>query len=177
MLDGCDHMWLCLCVSPECKCAPMDLSFIVDSSESIGDTNFALSKDFIIAVIDRLTKDQQLKVTSFSEAILGFDIWLRCISYLSMLAQPPWDNRHLTFVDCAVSSKWHQNRCKKLLGNDVRKSCAQNKPQNRKCEWKILSRVLELAFMSLQWLSSPSVDIISQDGWDTEMLTEENTCS
>uniref|UniRef100_A0A3Q1CXW5 VWFA domain-containing protein n=1 Tax=Amphiprion ocellaris TaxID=80972 RepID=A0A3Q1CXW5_AMPOC len=45
----------------ECKCAPVDLAFIVDSSESIGATNFALAKDFIIAVIDRLVKDQQVK--------------------------------------------------------------------------------------------------------------------
>uniref|UniRef100_A0A8P4GL74 VWFA domain-containing protein n=1 Tax=Dicentrarchus labrax TaxID=13489 RepID=A0A8P4GL74_DICLA len=41
------------------KCAPMDLAFIVDSSESIGSTNFALAKDFIITLIDRLIKDQQ----------------------------------------------------------------------------------------------------------------------
>uniref|UniRef100_A0A8D3APL1 VWFA domain-containing protein n=1 Tax=Scophthalmus maximus TaxID=52904 RepID=A0A8D3APL1_SCOMX len=48
------------CCSPtECKCAPLDLAFIVDSSESIGSTNFALAKDFIITVIDRLVKDQQ----------------------------------------------------------------------------------------------------------------------
>uniref|UniRef100_A0A665XEK7 Collagen, type VI, alpha 1 n=1 Tax=Echeneis naucrates TaxID=173247 RepID=A0A665XEK7_ECHNA len=46
-------------VSAECKCAPLDLAFIVDSSESIGATNFALAKDFIITVIDRLAKDQQ----------------------------------------------------------------------------------------------------------------------
>lgn len=52
-------MKLCSCC--ECKCAPMDLAFIVDSSESIGATNFALAKDFIITVINRLTKDQQLK--------------------------------------------------------------------------------------------------------------------
>uniref|UniRef100_A0A8C2ZPT8 Collagen type VI alpha 2 chain n=1 Tax=Cyclopterus lumpus TaxID=8103 RepID=A0A8C2ZPT8_CYCLU len=48
----------------DCKCAALDLAFIVDSSESIGSTNFALAKDFIITVIDRLTKDQQLKVMS-----------------------------------------------------------------------------------------------------------------
>ncbi|KAK5859660.1 hypothetical protein PBY51_021199 [Eleginops maclovinus] len=52
-------MKLCSCC--ECKCAAMDLAFIVDSSESIGATNFALAKDFIITVIDRLIKDQQLK--------------------------------------------------------------------------------------------------------------------
>ncbi|XP_053739009.1 collagen alpha-1(VI) chain [Synchiropus splendidus] len=52
-------MKLCSCC--ECKCAPMDLAFIVDSSESIGAQNFALAKDFIIMVVDRLMKDQQVK--------------------------------------------------------------------------------------------------------------------
>ncbi|XP_030016973.1 collagen alpha-1(VI) chain isoform X1 [Sphaeramia orbicularis] len=52
-------MKLCSCC--ECKCAPMDLAFVVDSSESIGSTNFALAKDFIITVIDRLVRDQQVK--------------------------------------------------------------------------------------------------------------------
>ncbi|XP_030258863.1 collagen alpha-1(VI) chain [Sparus aurata] len=52
-------MKLCSCC--ECKCAPLDLAFIVDSSESIGSTNFALAKDFIITVVDRLAKDQKVK--------------------------------------------------------------------------------------------------------------------
>lgn len=52
-------MKLCSCC--ECQCAPVDLAFIVDSSESIGTTNFGLSKDFIITVIDRLIKDQHVK--------------------------------------------------------------------------------------------------------------------
>ncbi|XP_060900060.1 collagen alpha-1(VI) chain [Labrus mixtus] len=52
-------MKLCSCC--ECKCASLDLAFIVDSSESIGSTNFALAKDFIITVVDRLIRDQQVK--------------------------------------------------------------------------------------------------------------------
>lgn len=52
-------MKLCSCC--ECKCGPLDLAFIVDSSESIGSSNFALAKDFIITVIDRLMKDQQVR--------------------------------------------------------------------------------------------------------------------
>uniref|UniRef100_A0A3B3DGA2 Collagen, type VI, alpha 1 n=1 Tax=Oryzias melastigma TaxID=30732 RepID=A0A3B3DGA2_ORYME len=45
-------MKLCCC----CKCAPVDLAFIVDSSESIGLTNFALAKDFIITfAVDQST--------------------------------------------------------------------------------------------------------------------------
>ncbi|KAG7227355.1 hypothetical protein INR49_000360 [Caranx melampygus] len=45
----------------DCKCGSLDLAFIVDSSESIGAPNFALAKDFIITIIDRLIKDQQVK--------------------------------------------------------------------------------------------------------------------
>ncbi|XP_036443291.1 collagen alpha-1(VI) chain [Colossoma macropomum] len=52
-------MKMCSCC--ECKCGPLDIAFIVDSSESIGATNFAISKDFIITVIDRLMKDQQIR--------------------------------------------------------------------------------------------------------------------
>uniref|UniRef100_A0AAZ3NW04 VWFA domain-containing protein n=1 Tax=Oncorhynchus tshawytscha TaxID=74940 RepID=A0AAZ3NW04_ONCTS len=52
----------------QCKCGPLDLAFIVDSSESIGSTNFALAKDFIITVIDRLIKDQQF---GFNESRVG----------------------------------------------------------------------------------------------------------
>ncbi|KAJ3594757.1 hypothetical protein NHX12_004064 [Muraenolepis orangiensis] len=37
------------------------LDIIMKLSESIGASNFALAKDFIITVIDRLTKDQQIK--------------------------------------------------------------------------------------------------------------------
>ena len=51
----------------ECKCGPVDLTFIVDSSESIGSTNFALAKDFIVTVIDRLTKDQRVLVSGADE--------------------------------------------------------------------------------------------------------------
>ncbi|XP_056148547.1 collagen alpha-1(VI) chain [Lampris incognitus] len=61
-------MKLCSCC--ECKCGPLDLAFIVDSSESIGASNFALAKDFIITVIDRLMKDQQVKF-GFNESRVG----------------------------------------------------------------------------------------------------------
>ncbi|XP_076880931.1 collagen alpha-1(VI) chain [Brachyhypopomus gauderio] len=52
-------MKMCSCC--ECKCGPLDIAFIVDSSESIGASNFAIAKDFIVTVIDRLIKDQQVK--------------------------------------------------------------------------------------------------------------------
>lgn len=61
-------MKLCSCC--ECKCGPLDLAFIVDSSESIGASNFALAKDFIITVIDRLMKDQQIKF-AFNNSRVG----------------------------------------------------------------------------------------------------------
>ncbi|ROI16252.1 Collagen alpha-1(VI) chain [Anabarilius grahami] len=38
----------------KCTCGPLDIAFIVDSSESIGASNFAIAKDFIVTVMDRL---------------------------------------------------------------------------------------------------------------------------
>uniref|UniRef100_A0A8C0VEP8 Collagen alpha-1(VI) chain n=1 Tax=Cyanistes caeruleus TaxID=156563 RepID=A0A8C0VEP8_CYACU len=45
----------------ECTCGPVDLLFVLDSSESIGLQNFQIAKDFIIKVIDRLSKDERVK--------------------------------------------------------------------------------------------------------------------
>ncbi|KAI1899247.1 hypothetical protein AGOR_G00059840 [Albula goreensis] len=61
--DECEIMDIIMrmCSCCECKCGPLDLAFVVDSSESIGAHNFALAKDFIVAVIDRLMKDQQVR--------------------------------------------------------------------------------------------------------------------
>ncbi|XP_078085040.1 collagen alpha-1(VI) chain [Mustelus asterias] len=50
-----------MCSCCECKCGPIDLLFVVDSSESIGDQNFALAKQFIITVIERLSRDEKIK--------------------------------------------------------------------------------------------------------------------
>ncbi|XP_063067895.1 collagen alpha-1(VI) chain [Engraulis encrasicolus] len=61
-------MRMCSCC--ECKCGPIDLTFVVDSSESIGSTNFELAKDFIITVIDRLIKDQRVQFDG-AESNLG----------------------------------------------------------------------------------------------------------
>uniref|UniRef100_G1KD77 VWFA domain-containing protein n=1 Tax=Anolis carolinensis TaxID=28377 RepID=G1KD77_ANOCA len=47
-----------LCFVPECKCGPVDVLFVLDSSESIGLQNFMIAKDFIIKVIDRLLRDE-----------------------------------------------------------------------------------------------------------------------
>ncbi|CAM5148731.1 unnamed protein product [Eretmochelys imbricata] len=52
-------MKMCSCC--ECKCGPIDVLFVLDSSESIGLQNFQIAKDFIIKVIDRLNKDELVK--------------------------------------------------------------------------------------------------------------------
>uniref|UniRef100_A0A669D6Y3 Collagen type VI alpha 1 chain n=1 Tax=Oreochromis niloticus TaxID=8128 RepID=A0A669D6Y3_ORENI len=80
-------MKLFMCVSPECKCAPVDLAFIVDSSESIGSTNFALAKDFIITVIDRLIKDQMLYVLSY---VLMFSMFSLCACVCRAVRDLKW---------------------------------------------------------------------------------------
>lgn len=46
----------------ECKCGPIDILFVLDSSESIGLHNFEIAKEFIIKVIDRLSRDELVKV-------------------------------------------------------------------------------------------------------------------
>ncbi|KAJ8011008.1 hypothetical protein DPEC_G00053740 [Dallia pectoralis] len=57
-------MKLCSC------CGESVLSTLAEHSESIGSTNFALAKDFIITVIDRLIKDQQVRF-GFNESRVG----------------------------------------------------------------------------------------------------------
>ncbi|XP_053554876.1 collagen alpha-1(VI) chain [Bombina bombina] len=52
-------MRMCSCC--ECTCGPVDILFVVDSSESIGLSNFQISKEFIIKVIDRLSRDEHVK--------------------------------------------------------------------------------------------------------------------
>lgn len=49
-------MKMCSCC--ECRCGPIDVLFVVDSSESIGLHNFEIAKDFVIKVIDRLARDE-----------------------------------------------------------------------------------------------------------------------
>lgn len=52
----------CTLLPAECKCGPIDILFVLDSSESIGLQNFEIAKDFIVKVIDRLSKDELVKV-------------------------------------------------------------------------------------------------------------------
>lgn len=52
-------MKMCSCC--ECRCGPIDILFVLDSSESIGLQNFEIAKDFVIKVIDRLSKDELVK--------------------------------------------------------------------------------------------------------------------
>uniref|UniRef100_A0A3B4WJP0 Collagen type VI alpha 1 chain n=1 Tax=Seriola lalandi dorsalis TaxID=1841481 RepID=A0A3B4WJP0_SERLL len=65
-----DQTFMCFfSVSSECKCDSLDLAFVVDSSESVGAANFAIAKDFIITVIDRLIKDQKVKFAGNESAL------------------------------------------------------------------------------------------------------------
>lgn len=70
---------MALCFVPECKCGPVDVLFVLDSSESIGHTNFQIAKDFIVKVIDRLSKDEHVKVRSaflHAYTIACINIWV-----------------------------------------------------------------------------------------------------
>lgn len=50
----CDFFLLPL--SPDCekRCGALDIMFVIDSSESIGYTNFTLEKNFVVNVVSRL---------------------------------------------------------------------------------------------------------------------------
>lgn len=45
-----------LCSCCECECGPVKLLFVLDSSESVGLQNFTLEKEFIIRIINKITK-------------------------------------------------------------------------------------------------------------------------
>ncbi|XP_053141154.1 collagen alpha-2(VI) chain isoform X2 [Hemicordylus capensis] len=57
-LTDCDVMTYvretCGCCDCEKQCGPLDIVFVLDSSESIGYTNFSLEKNFVINVVSRL---------------------------------------------------------------------------------------------------------------------------
>uniref|UniRef100_A0A4W3JBL2 VWFA domain-containing protein n=1 Tax=Callorhinchus milii TaxID=7868 RepID=A0A4W3JBL2_CALMI len=46
----------CGCCDCQKTCPPIDLVFVIDSSESIGQTNFSLAKNFVINIASRLGK-------------------------------------------------------------------------------------------------------------------------
>lgn len=48
--------FLLLSSSPDCekRCGALDIMFVIDSSESIGYTNFTLEKNFVVNVVSRL---------------------------------------------------------------------------------------------------------------------------
>ncbi|MBN3275306.1 CO6A1 protein, partial [Polyodon spathula] len=53
-----------LCSCCECDCGPVKLLFVLDSSESVGLQNFTLEKEFIIRVINKISKIGKNKVGS-----------------------------------------------------------------------------------------------------------------
>uniref|UniRef100_A0A663MA71 Collagen alpha-2(VI) chain n=1 Tax=Athene cunicularia TaxID=194338 RepID=A0A663MA71_ATHCN len=50
------RVFLLLFLSPDCekRCGALDIMFVIDSSESIGYTNFTLEKNFVVNVVSRL---------------------------------------------------------------------------------------------------------------------------
>ena len=55
-------MFVFLSADCEKRCGPLDIVFVIDSSESVGLTNFTLEKNFVINTINRLgslAKDPQ----------------------------------------------------------------------------------------------------------------------
>ncbi|XP_072515232.1 collagen alpha-2(VI) chain-like [Salminus brasiliensis] len=73
-LPECEIMGLvretCGCCDCEKVCPPLDLVFVIDSSESIGESNFSLAKNFVISVANRLGKMAR-NVSDFSGTRLG----------------------------------------------------------------------------------------------------------
>ncbi|XP_039593414.1 collagen alpha-1(VI) chain-like [Polypterus senegalus] len=55
-----------LCSCCECDCGPVDLLFVLDSSESIGLQNFTLEKEFVIRVISKITQNGKSKISQKS---------------------------------------------------------------------------------------------------------------
>ncbi|XP_035532169.1 collagen alpha-2(VI) chain-like [Morone saxatilis] len=57
-LTDCDVMTYvretCGCCDCEKRCGPLDIVFVIDSSESVGQTNFTLEKNFVISTMNRL---------------------------------------------------------------------------------------------------------------------------
>lgn len=52
----CLHFHSLLCAVSDCekRCGALDIVFVIDSSESVGLTNFTLEKNFVISTINRL---------------------------------------------------------------------------------------------------------------------------
>lgn len=61
--DDCEILYVIerMCSCCECQCGPIDILFVLDSSESIGDQNFGIAKDFILRVLDRLSTQESVK--------------------------------------------------------------------------------------------------------------------
>uniref|UniRef100_A0A673B619 Collagen, type VI, alpha 1 n=1 Tax=Sphaeramia orbicularis TaxID=375764 RepID=A0A673B619_9TELE len=92
------HSSINLFMLSECKCAPMDLAFVVDSSESIGSTNFALAKDFIITVIDRLVRDQ-MTLIHVSVVYVIFSLCVcRMVKNMRWMAEATYTGEALDFT-------------------------------------------------------------------------------
>ena len=54
IIDLCVFRLLSLSSDCEKRCGALDIMFVIDSSESIGYTNFTLEKNFVVNVVSRL---------------------------------------------------------------------------------------------------------------------------
>uniref|UniRef100_A0A3Q2E7W9 Collagen, type VI, alpha 1 n=1 Tax=Cyprinodon variegatus TaxID=28743 RepID=A0A3Q2E7W9_CYPVA len=138
----------------ECRCAPVDLAFVVDSSESIGATNFALAKDFIIAVIDRLIKDHHfssnhstLSVVQYSGSkaqeyvILGSSLtqFKESVRNLRWLAEATYTGEALGFsLDQTISKMRKDNKVVLVLTDGRSDTTRDPEPLDILCNKGIL---------------------------------------
>uniref|UniRef100_S4RPX1 Collagen, type VI, alpha 1 n=1 Tax=Petromyzon marinus TaxID=7757 RepID=S4RPX1_PETMA len=63
-IDECEMLDIIrrMCSCCECKCGPVELIFVLDSSESIGTESFTISKEFIIQVLNRVVDNENIKI-------------------------------------------------------------------------------------------------------------------
>lgn len=78
-LKNCQFTQL-LCASADCekRCGALDIVFVIDSSESVGLTNFTLEKNFVINTINRLgsfSKDPESESGKWAE-------WAKIYKYI-----------------------------------------------------------------------------------------------
>ena len=78
----------------EKRCGALDVVFVIDSSESIGYTNFTLEKNFVINVVNRLgaiAKDPKSETGQLHRSGVGYGSAGRSLEQRGAGAQGTWD--------------------------------------------------------------------------------------
>ncbi|XP_068101357.1 collagen alpha-1(VI) chain [Hyperolius riggenbachi] len=147
-------MKMCSCC--DCTCGPIDVLFVVDSSESIGLPNFQIAKDFIVKVIDRLHRDEHVKfdngesrigVVQYShggtqEAVAMGDPKIQTIGQLkeaikklSWIAGGTWTGEALAFTKDNLLKRFGSDKRVALVLTDGHSDILRDKtPLNTLCE-------------------------------------------